>query len=371
MNICKNCGKVYTDKKFDIAVCSRKCKIEYQRIKRIEKSKEKFADKPHCECRICGFRAQSLATHIKLVHNININEYREKFNLSLDDVILPSIRESNAEKQRQNIKAGKHPCFTSENNPAKGKECKNGRNSPFSMNFRGYDGLTNEEKKQKIKLITNKSIKSMNERGNNPLTVDYYLNRGMTLEEAKLALKNRQSTFSKEKCIAKYGEEEGLKRWQERQNKWQSTLSSLSKEEQERIMRAKMSNSRGYSMISQELFWDIYLSIKLDFKEIYFATLKDGCRIDSEHAYHNEYYVCEDGRHFFLDFLIKDNMKVIEFDGDYWHSERIDPNKKQKDAEREAFLIKHGYKIFHVKECNYRENKERVIEEVLNFIYKG
>jgi len=29
----------------------------------------------------------------------------------------------------------------------------------------------------------------------------------------------------------------------------------------------------------------------------------------------------ENGSKFFLDFYIKDNNKVIEFDGDYWHGE--------------------------------------------------
>ena len=36
-----------------------------------------------------------------------------------------------------------------------------------------------------------------------PTKLSYYLNKGMTEEEAKAALKERQSTFSLKKCIEK------------------------------------------------------------------------------------------------------------------------------------------------------------------------
>lgn len=52
----------------------------------------------------------------------------------------------------------------------------------------------------------------------------------MSLDEAKKALKERQSTFSLEKCIKKYGEEEGLKKFNERQQKWQNSLKSHGEE---------------------------------------------------------------------------------------------------------------------------------------------
>ena len=43
--------------------------------------------------------------------------------------------------------------------------------------------------------------------------IEYYLKKGLNEEEAKLALKERQTTFSLEKCIKKYGFEEGTKKW--------------------------------------------------------------------------------------------------------------------------------------------------------------
>jgi hypothetical protein len=44
---------------------------------------------------------------------------------------------------------------------------------------------------------------SMTLNGTSNTTLEYYLNQGMNEDEAKLALRKRQSTFSLEKCIEK------------------------------------------------------------------------------------------------------------------------------------------------------------------------
>lgn len=72
--------------------------------------------------------------------------------------------------------------------------------------------------------------------------LEYWLNKGYNLDEAKIKLKDHQSTFSKDKCIKKYGKIVGLIRWTRRQIKWQKTLKSKSAEEIE-IMNKKKGNS--------------------------------------------------------------------------------------------------------------------------------
>jgi len=54
--------------------------------------------------------------------------------------------------------------------------------------------------------------------------INYWINKGFNLEESKIKLSNRQSTFSLEKCISKYGSDEGKRIWSERQNKWRKSL---------------------------------------------------------------------------------------------------------------------------------------------------
>ena len=69
---------------------------------------------------------------------------------------------------------------------------------------------------------------------------------------------------------------------------------------------------------------------------------------------------------FFLDFFVKDTNKVIEFDGDYWHSGPL--ANLDKLEFREKTLISLGFDIFHIKESEYRSNKEEVIERCLHFL---
>lgn len=62
----------------------------------------------------------------------------------------------------------------------------------------------------------------------NSLTPEYWVNKGYSLEESKSIISERQSTFSKDKCILRHGKESGIIKWQERQDKWQDTLKNKS-----------------------------------------------------------------------------------------------------------------------------------------------
>ena len=122
--------------------------------------------------------------------------------------------------------------------------------SPFSKDFVGYKDKTEDEKKKAVLEATKHDMK-----GRNPNQKEYWMKRGYSRKEAIEKISERQTTFSKEICIEKYGEEEGIKRWTERQQKWMSNY--------------KKSN---YSKISQDMFWQIYEKIKDKNFEIYFAT---------------------------------------------------------------------------------------------------
>lgn len=78
-----------------------------------------------------------------------------------------------------------------------------------------------------------------------PNQIQYWISKGMTELEAKNYISKKQSTFSLEKCIEKYGEAEGLKIFNARQNKWQTTLKSKSEEEIKNINIKKGRDSEG------------------------------------------------------------------------------------------------------------------------------
>jgi hypothetical protein len=93
--------------------------------------------------------------------------------------------------------------------------------------------------------------------------IGYWLKKGLSEQEAKSKLKERQITFSLDICINKHGEEKGKLIWQKRQQKW-----------------CKNNKKSNFSKISQKLFWLIYNNLK-DKNNIYFATLKNGELDDS------------------------------------------------------------------------------------------
>ena len=69
-----------------------------------------------------------------------------------------------------------------------------------------------------------------------------------------------------------------------------------------------------------------------------------------------------------LDFYVKDIDKCIEFDGDYWHGQKRGNQKRDKIREVEIMKSYPTLKIFHVKERDYKNDPEKVINECLDFI---
>lgn len=365
--ICLYCGIEFETKTKSPCCCKEHLKIH--------KNILEFPDgSDYVECKICGLRGSNLNKHITKFHKMTIEDYCEKFNIEKINLQSKSLRNHNSYMQKLAYKEGRGKGWgKGDANPSRRKDVKEGRRSVFSFNYKGYDGLTQEEKQQKINTLLKELAEKKKENGNNPLSIDYYLKRGFTEEEGKQKIKERQTTFSREKCIEKYGEEEGLKIFNERQKKWQETLNSKSPEEIERINKSKASAARNicsYSKISQNLFDRIYEIIKDDYKEIYYATLKKPNFKPNGYENYEYEVILEDGIHrFFLDFYIKDNNKVIEFDGDYWHSDKR--GNQERDKLREEKLKSLGYtEIFHVKEYEYLRDKQQVINQCLNFIKK-
>lgn len=145
---------------------------------------------------------------------------------------------------------------------------------------------------------------------------------------------------SLEYYILKYGEEEGKRR------KENAVIKSF--------LNHKFKITR-YSKISQELFWEIYnnLDSKMQ-KNCYFAEL------NSEFMF---YVHSEDIKVFFVDFKI--GNKIIEFNGDYWHSlEEV----VKRDEQKKEFLFNKKYELLEIKESDYIKDKSKTIKKVLTFI---
>jgi len=166
--------------------------------------------------------------------------------------------------------------------------------------------------------------------------------------------------------IDKYGQNEGTVRYKKRQEKWITTLNNKEPKEIERINRAKFKNlpSKGYSNISQKLFVILYDEIKSIYKNIYFATLNDGEVKDI--GINMEYFLMLSTKNVFPDFFVKDINKIIEFDGDYWHSESR--GNVGRDKQRDDILNSGGYDVLHIKEIDFKMDCDSVINKCLCFL---
>jgi len=220
-----------------------------------------------------------------------------------------------------------------------------GKLSPFSKKYIKYENMTEDERN---KAAARSSAKAAKDRSY-CTRLDYWINKGYSEDEAKIKLKERQTTNSVE-AIQKRNNctlEEAKEIRQAITDKWLKNL--------------PRSN---YSLISQELFWGIYDDIKDKKMKIFFASLVNGKK---DYTRNKEYRVKTKTSFRLLDFYVKDLHKAIEFDGDYWHGRE---GNVERDAKRELEILE-AYpelEILHVKELDYNKDPMKVIKECREFL---
>jgi len=225
------------------------------------------------------------------------------------------------------------------NSKSKTTEEQRKQRSPFSKSFLKYEN-ENDAITFSKKVHENITPEQQSTR------IEYWLKKGYNETESKKMLSERQTTFSLDICIEKYGKIEGKKIWLKRQEKW--------------ISNNKKCN---FSKISQQLFWSIYEKINKN-DDIFFATIKNGTLDNS--GKNNEYRLSLTNCVVIPDFFIKNQNKIIEFDGTYYH--RKTPENINRTLKRDKELIKDGFEIFHVNEYDYRKNPNKVLKECLDFL---
>ena len=174
-------------------------------------------------------------------------QYKKQYNVTSENVFHSSYTNQKSER------------MTGCNNPGYQHA---GKMSSFSTHSIQYAALTDEEKQTAIANQINKANKTKANNKSYTTTLEYYTSRGFTADEAEILRKQRQATFTLEKCVEKYGEKDGYKRWMDRQRKWLNTLDNLPIEEKARIARAKtLALTNSYSQISKTLFESIIQNI--------------------------------------------------------------------------------------------------------------
>lgn len=290
--------------------------LEYKKKFHTEKTQEDLLIEGAVTCAICGLIAHDLVSHITRTHKMSIVVYREQFRSPIH-----SSRYTAALSEK--IKGDKNPAYQSD-----------GRLSPFSKKFLHY---TNEEDRL---AMVDKAKTSIRNNHSNTTTIEYWMKRtGGNVEDAEMRLSERQCTFSLEKCIAKFGKEDGTTRWLERQMKWHTNY--------------KKSN---FSKVSQRLFWDIFYQYD-NIDVVYFAQLGN--------QDNNELTLKLSHRTIKPDFIDIERKRIIEFDGDYWHGKHY---SSERLASRDEAIVNENYKILHIAECDYKKDPEKVISTCLSFL---
>jgi G:T-mismatch repair DNA endonuclease (very short patch repair protein) len=311
----------------------------------------KYADKIEGEdyvvCKVCGLKASQLTKHIKTEHNLSSEQYRQQYG---ED--SPFASESYLSQLRKRALT---------KNPSKGH---GGRCSAHSKNFIYYQGLPLDEVDRRIAEV---KARATAERIKIPssTTLEYWLKRtNGNVEQAKQLQSERQRTFSLKKCIEKYGEEEGTKRWEQRQQKWSESYSITSKKA-----------GTGISLVANSLFNSLPLN------ESVFTDVNNHERSITIKYTKNGKTMHKTIR---PDYLNIATHKIIEFFGDYYHA---NPNKYSHDSvmrkgsnpvvaqdiwfndkQRIDGYTRAGYQVHIVWESDYRNNPDKVIEQCLQFL---
>jgi len=305
-------------------------------IKNNEKYQNKIAGVDYVECAICGLYGKKLQFHIQMVHKLSVPEYKKTYN-------RPIVCDSMLSKQSESMKGKNNPGYNH-----------GGKYSAFSDKFIG--NTTKEEAIDKMKKTKRNNPQNENTK------LEYYTSKGYSIEEAEKLLSERQSTFSLNKCIKKYGEEKGRQQWLERQEKWQSTLESKTEEEKIEINRKKYPKMGRISNAENE---------------IYEYILKIEENVDKQFAIKSE-----ENNWFYYD--IRVGNKIIEYNGDYWHanpkiydsSHVFKRNNKkinakniwEKDNKKILTANKNGYEVYVIWENEYKKDKIGTIEKCINFL---
>lgn len=191
----------------------------------------------YAECAICGYRAAEIPNHV-VKHGITCDDYKKKFNTG-----------TKSQKSSDRVKGANNPGYQH-----------GGKFSPFSKKFVAYEGIDNVD--EVISNIREKRDQTATDNPQNQSTrIEYWIARGYSEEDANRMLSERQSTFSKEQCIEKYGHDEGMRIWKDRQYRWIKAYNDKTPEEMEAINRKKAGGIRYRDVVKNGEYIDGWLYI--------------------------------------------------------------------------------------------------------------
>lgn len=201
--------------------------------------------------------------------------------------------------------------------------------------------------------------------------LQYYLNKGHSLEVSKRLLSESQSTFSLQKCLIKYGDDLGLKIHKDRQLKWQNTLNSLPDDIKDKINDAKAVGWGRASKQSLKFFLPLYKKLRklgIPREQIYFGVTGS-----------NEYRLKGELGTRIYDFCILSYKIIIEFHGRAWHAKSEEESfiktnpfgnllslSWKNDCYKKTLALANGFSIIELWSDEHEANYEKLENLITN-----
>lgn len=198
--------------------------------------------------------------------------------------------------------------------------------------------------------------------------IEYYLNRGYSEEDARLLLQERQSTFTLEKCIQKYGESKGVEIYNLRQKRWSEKV-------EKQYAEGKFSKSPKHWVSN------CFSKKEKEFVSMLFENAPQIKNIAQTYltkqlSFFDKTHKCR----YFYDFCY--NNKIIEFNGDFWHCNPLmyDENYYHKvlgcaakdiwirNSVKYDFAKMMGYEVLVVWENDFDNNKSEIVDKCLRYL---
>ncbi len=334
---CQHCQTDISEKHYKKSnFCSEKCMGDFK----LAKKNQRLENQDHFECPVCHQKMRQMsAKHARMHGYTTAKEMQVALNMPM--ITCESMRAANR----------------GENNPSYQH---GGKYSKFSKKFiHGYDAAWHKNHNKNISKLRNENkvlFKS---------NIEYW--DAKHPDDAELAMTEYKKSQIRDlnHFIEKYGEEEGKIRHRNKTEKWIKTMSDKPEEERMRINQSKIRKSYCFMSKGEN---EIYTTLKNHFPEIsnQFALPVD------EYSYNSEAYIYD----------MKYNNKIIEFNGDFWHSNpnKFDESHKcpytkrsqkeihAKDTDKLRIANKHGYEVKIIWESEYNSNKQPIINECIEFL---
>jgi len=318
--ICKQCGNSFTGN-YGKMFCSQDC----ARVNRIEKQ---YVDKvegiDYIHCPVCDQKVGLVSGAHARMHGFK-NAMDMAKQLGIDSISLKCV------SLRDKVRGEKNGAYQH-----------GGKFSPWSKNCEKYD----EARHQQFIKDQTERMRSEEGKRTNPFFLEYWIDIFEGDEELAKEAYIKSQTRDLQWFTEKYGADEGARRHKAKTEKW-----------------AKSFKKTNFSAISQLLFCEVFARCPAPTDMIYFATHE---REDTADYVNNEYILNVRTTYVRPDFICLTRKKIIEFDGEYWHSPAI--ANPERERIRDEMIIEAGYEILHIAEFDYNKNPEQEIQRCLDFL---